>query len=447
MDNNFIIKSKNLLLKFLREPGGFSFFPSSFFWNKNINSDSINESLIWFLKSDYFDIKNQNNKINLYIHIPFCTKICSYCNCFKTLLKKEKEIDVYLEYLEKEADLIIKLNNKNKIKINTIFIWWWTPNLLSIEQFTKLYWIIVKYFDLEELEQFLLDWHPNYYNKLKLDYFNSIWVNRLTFAIQTFDEQILIENNRDIYDIKTFEENITYLKNIGIKINIDLLIWLKWQTFNSIKNDIDYLNSLNIDNVSVHYLMKSNNINYKLDENYLEIITQTKQYLLSNNLPNFSPNISEDYFASKRNTTISLWASAITNIYSEIIFSKPWITDYYKLLNLWILPSFKWLRISKKDEMIKYIYLNILYWVNINIFNELYWEDIFRTFINEFKFLNNNNVITIKNWNIFSNKTDLETLIYFNIFFLEKFSDISLNQYNIMELNNFFLNSGELIDK
>jgi hypothetical protein len=52
--------------------------------------------------------------------------------------------------------------------------------------------------------------------------------------------------------------------------------------------------------------MKSNNINYKLDENYLEIINQTKQYLLNNNLPHFSPNISEDYFASKRNTTISL---------------------------------------------------------------------------------------------------------------------------------------------
>jgi hypothetical protein len=46
MDNNFTIKSKNLLLKFLREPGGFSFFPSSFFWSKNIKSNFINESFI-----------------------------------------------------------------------------------------------------------------------------------------------------------------------------------------------------------------------------------------------------------------------------------------------------------------------------------------------------------------------------------------------------------------
>jgi len=446
MDNNFIKKSKFLLLKFLLEPGGFSFFPSFLFWKKEFYNN-INIIFKDFFKSDNYKLDDLKNKINLYIHIPFCTKICSYCNCLKRQLKDKDEIDIYLDYLDKETSLIYKLNNYKKILINTIFIWWGTPNILSVKQFTKLYWIIVKYFGLEKLEQFLLDWHPNYYNKSKLDYLKNIWVNRLTFAVQTFDEKTLIENNRDIYDIKTFEENIAYSKNLGIKINIDLLIWLKWQTFNSVKNDIDYLSNLSIDNVSVHYLMKSNNINYKLDENYLDIIKQTKIYLLGTNLPHFSPNISEDYFASKRNTTISIWASAITNIYSKIIFSKPEIMGYYDLLDLWKLPFYKWLKLSKNDEMVKYIYLNILYWVNINTFKELYWEDIFRTFINEFKFLNNNNVIAIKGWNIFSNKTDLETLIYFNIFFLEKFRDLPFNSYNENELNNFFLDLWELIDK
>jgi hypothetical protein len=53
--------------------------------------------------------------------------------------------------------------------------------------------------------------------------------------------------------------------------------------------------------------------------------------------------------------------------------------------------------------------------------------------------LNSNDVILIKNNTIYSNKNDLETLIYFNIFFLEKFSDFSLNSYNENELNDFFL--------
>gem|GEM_PF-5746808 len=60
--------------------------------------------------------------MNLYIHIPFCNKICSYCNCFKTFLKNESQIDEYLSYLDREAKLLISLHDGKKININTIFI-------------------------------------------------------------------------------------------------------------------------------------------------------------------------------------------------------------------------------------------------------------------------------------------------------------------------------------
>lgn len=121
--------------------------------------------------------------------------------------------------------------------------------------------------------------------------------------------------------------NIKYLKKLWIKSNIDLLIWLKWQTFESVKKDINYINKLWVDNVSVHYFMNSNNLNYKLDNNYLEIVWKVKEYLSENKnspstegfnhlnpysgnnspteensplkLPNSSPNIWESYFASK----------------------------------------------------------------------------------------------------------------------------------------------------
>ncbi len=447
MNNNFFKISKFLLLKFLKEPWAFSFFPSSFFWNKNIWKIDIDNSFKSYFQSKIINLDDRNNKLNLYIHIPFCGKICSYCNCFKKQLEHKKEIDIYLDYLEKEIKLIYLLNNRNKIKINTIFIWGWTPNILSIKQFDKLYSIILKYFDLEYLEQFLIDWHPNNYNKEKIKYFKGIWVNRLTFAIQTFDKETLKINNRDIYNKNIFKENIEYLKELWIKSNIDLLIWLKWQTFTSIKRDIDYIKKQNIDNISIHYMMNSNNIDYKLDSDYLNIISKTKKYLLNSKLPNFSSNIWEDYYASKRNTTISIWAFWVTNIYSNLIYIKPWIKEYYKQLELWILPFLKWFKLSKRDEMIKYIYLNILYWINILEFNQLFWENIFKIFKSEFKFLNNNKVIVLKENKVYSLKNNLDTLIYFNIFFLEKFSDLKLNNYNIEELGNFFLKSWELIDK
>lgn len=447
MNNTFLQNSKKILLWFLKEPGWFSFFPSPFFWADKIGKDKINLLYKEYFSSNYYNLLDSNNKLNLYIHIPFCNKICSYCNCFKKQITKKDEIDEYINYIEKEIISISNINGNNKIIINSIFIWGWTPNLLSVNQFSRLYEIINKYFDLKNLEQFLIDGHPNYYSKEKFDFLKQIWVTRLTFAIQTFNEKVLLLNNRDSYKKDFFEENISYLKQIWIKSNVDLLIWLLWQDLESIKNDIDYLSDLELDNISVHYFMNSNNLNYKIPINYLNLVKETKEYLKQINLAHFSSNILEDNYASKRASTIWIWAQSITNLYSWIIYKNPNINSYYKSLDLNSSINYKWYILSKRDEMIKFIYLNILNSININTFFDLFWEDIFKVFAFEMKFLIQSWIIDKKEDYIFSKKTDLETLIYLNIFFREKFSEFELNNYNESEIYEFFLENWELIDK
>lgn len=446
MDSSFIHTSKKLLLSFLREPWGFSFFPSSFFWNKMLKEDDIKKSFQAYLSSEYADIKDNNNALNLYIHIPFCTKICSYCNCFKKLLKQTKDIDTYIDYLEREAHMMFSLNNFQKIPVRTIFIWWGTPNLLWVSQFEKLYHMILKYFDITLLEQFLIDGHPNYYSKDKISYLKTIGVNRLTFAVQSFDESTLKANNRETYNKNDFEGHIAYLKQVWIQSNIDLLIWLNWQTFPSIQADIDYLNTLDIDNVSVHYLMNSNNISYDLSDEYHGLIECTKKYLITHPLPQNSSNIWEDYYASKRNTTLSMWALSVTHIYWKIIYIKPWLEQYYDMMDKWVFPYYKWMLISKKDEMIKYIYLNILQWIDRDIFKTLFWIDIFKEFYVEMKYLRNNDVISLKKNILYSQIDDLKTFLYLNIFFMKKKCKIDIDG-DINDLNEFFDTHWNLIDK
>lgn len=442
---SFLNKSKKILLNFLKEPWAFSFFPSSFFWKRDFID--LEKKYIDFFSSDLYLKKDKNTKNNLYIHIPFCSKICNYCNCFKYKVNSRIEIKKYLSYLEKESEILFKLNSYRKINIDWIFIWWWTPNILNLDDFEFLYKIINKYFFIDKIEDFILDWHPNYYNKKKLDLFKNLWVTRITFAIQTFDKNILIKNNRDFYDIDLVIENLSYAKKLGIKVNIDLLIWLNWQTIDSFLNDMSILNNLQYDNLSIHYFMNSNNISYKIASNYNDLIIFVKKYFKENKFFSNSSNKFEDNFASTKNTTLSLWASSITNIYSKIVYSKPNIGDYYIFLDNLNLPYYKWFSLSKRDEMIKFIYLNILYWINISHFLNLYEVDIFKEFYNEFKFLNSNDIIFIDNNIIYSKKNDLETLIYFNIFFIEKFSFFDLNNYNKSELDTFFLSNWELIDK
>lgn len=111
--------SQELLLQFLQEPGGFSFFPSSIFWDNTVSQETLHTVSDTFFQELYHD---SEHKLNLYIHIPFCSRICSYCNCFKIYSNTSQEIDTYIEYLEKEMKLYHQKNAGKKIRVHSVFI-------------------------------------------------------------------------------------------------------------------------------------------------------------------------------------------------------------------------------------------------------------------------------------------------------------------------------------
>lgn len=423
--------SEKLLFNVFYEPGGFSFFPSTFFWEKiDIDLNS--------LYKNHFLSKNENN---LYIHIPFCEKICSYCNCFKSISLWEEKINIYLNYLQKEAEILYKFNNFEKIKINNIFIWWWTPNILNINQFVKLFEIINKYF-LFDLWEFLIDCHPNYLNDEKILLFKKYKVSRVTLALQTIDDLTLSQNNRENYDLEKIKNLVKKLKSNQIRINIDLVIWLKWQTFSSIDKDLEFVLALWVDNVSDHYLMKSNNFKYDFPYNYLDLVKYFKKNL--HKLPKKSENKIESDFSNNSVSMIWLWASSVSNIYQKIIYIKPNIPNYYKEIDKFKIPISKWFILNKNYEIIKYIFLNIFIWIDFKKANLIFWENIYKKFEKQFYFLQKNGIIKIENNNLTPLKNDFEVLKFLLIFFIDKFKFIK----NIPDLKSYyFLEDWTLIDK
>lgn len=442
MKNNFIQSSKNLLLDFLYTPGGFSFFPSPIFWASNFEYSDLSDSLKHLVS---FNLQ-EGKTTTLYIHIPFCDKICNYCNCFKKKLLLSEEIDRYIEYLEQEAKIYYNIIWK-KIKISSIFIGGWTPNLLSISQFKQLHSIIVKYYDISGIEWFILDGHPNYYSREKLKYFSSIWVTRVTFAVQSFDNLVLEKANRESYSINQLHQLIQFASSVNIQVNIDLLIWLQWQTLDSIKNDFQLCSNLKVNNVSVHFMMLSDNMKYSLPSNYHELIKGTKILLQNIKLPYFSSNITEDHYASTKNTTLSLWAEAVTNIYSTSVFQKPKLKKYYQFLDDHKVPASRYIACNKRQEMKKYFYLNILHGVSIDGFFELFNESIYDVFWKEIKFLFLQKVTILKDNKIIPNRSDLEVLLHANILFLDVLQSHNFVPLRDKEISNYFLATWELIDK
>lgn len=432
---NFKKESEKLLYKMLNEPWGFSFFPSSYFWK----DDFIDVNALY---KKHFSEKRASN---LYIHIPFCDKICSYCNCFKQKLSTNQEIDKYLHYLESEIILLHNLNNGKKIKVQNIFIGWWTPNLLNTIQLWVLFWLIRTYFELEKSWEFLIDCHPNFLNKDKINLFYSNWINRITIAIQSLDKKVLELNNREFYNLKTLKENIFYIKFLWIRINIDLIIWLNWQKINDIKKDLEFLESQKIDNISNHYLMVSNNFKYEVWNEYQNLMKTVKNLFKTKKLPKNSQNILESDNTTTKKSTIWIWASSVSNLYEKVIYqNESTLTKYYDKIEKNDLPFYRWLKLWLKEEMIKYIYLNIFSGIDTNKFFEVFWKNIFKEFYLEFDFLNKNNIIKLEDWVLKTNKNDFDTLIYFWIFFINKFHKIkeTKDMYKY-----YFLNDWSLIDR
>ena len=218
---------------------------------------------------------------SVYIHIPFCNQICSYCDFCKFIYRKEW-VDKYLDELSKE----IKVNYKGEL-INTIYIGGGTPSSLSINELTKLF-SIIKNFNLNKNIEFTFECNIESLDleKLKVLYTNG--VNRLSIGVETFNDQFLTILNRK-HKRKEVIEKIKLAKKIGFKnINIDLIYALPGQTLKDLEMDIETFLSLDIEHISTYSLIIEPHTKLYIDntKNIDEELDYTMYHLICEKLKN-----------------------------------------------------------------------------------------------------------------------------------------------------------------
>lgn len=198
----------------------------------------------------------------IYIHIPFCDCICSYCD-FCKILYNNKYIDNYLDNLEKE----IRYRYKNEL-IKSIYIGGGTPSSLSYQELERLF-NIIKIFKLDSNYEFTIECNVNNLDINKIKLFKDNGVNRVSLGVQSFNKEILtILNRSHIY--KEVYNVINNLKNNNINnINIDLIYGVN-DDIDIVKKDIDYFLSLDIPHISCYSLIIEDNTLLKIN-NYQNI--------------------------------------------------------------------------------------------------------------------------------------------------------------------------------
>ena len=198
----------------------------------------------------------------IYIHIPFCDCICSYCD-FCKILYNNKYINNYLDNLEKE----INCRYKNEL-IKSIYIGGGTPSSLSYQELERLF-NIIKIFKLDSNYEFTIECNVNNLDINKIKLFKDNGVNRVSLGVQSFNKEILTILNRS-HTYKEVYNVINNLKNNNINnINIDLIYGVN-DNIDIVKKDIDYFLSIDIPHISCYSLIIEDNTLLKIN-NYQNI--------------------------------------------------------------------------------------------------------------------------------------------------------------------------------
>lgn len=193
----------------------------------------------------------QTKPTSAYVHIPFCTQICYYCDFSKVFIKNQP-VDSYLEHLIEEYD------SYDIQKLRTLYIGGGTPTALSAPQLAFLLEKLTDKLDLSYLEELTIEANPGDLDEEKIAVLKGSPVNRVSLGVQTFNDCMLKQigrshSERDIY------ENIANLKKAGFdNISIDLIYALPKQTMEDVKINVAKAIALDIPHMSLYSLILEN---------------------------------------------------------------------------------------------------------------------------------------------------------------------------------------------
>lgn len=224
---------------------------------------------------------------SVYIHIPFCEHICTYCDFAKRYYNEELAFN-YLEALEKE----IKLKYHNE-KIKTLYIGGGTPSSLSYVNLKKLM-KIVQIFNFDKNIEFTFEVNPENIDEEKLVLLKENGATRISIGVESTNEKFLKYLGRH-HNFSLVREKILLMKKVGFdNINVDLIYALPNETISDLEKDLENLISLDIKHISTYSLeihkntflgiQKEENISEDLDSDMYLFICN---YLKKNNFSHY----------------------------------------------------------------------------------------------------------------------------------------------------------------
>ena len=190
------------------------------------------------------------SSISLYLHIPFCRRLCWFCACRTQGTQSLRPVEAYVETLIKEIDLVADTLTPS-IKLDRVHIGGGTPTILSAELMDRLLLKLFSRFETTLDCEFSVEIDPTDCTEDVVYTLSDYGMNRASIGVQDFDPKVQESIGR-LQSIEQTEETIGWLRKAGIRsLNIDLLYGLPYQNALTFNKTLDETISLNPDRIAL----------------------------------------------------------------------------------------------------------------------------------------------------------------------------------------------------
>lgn len=378
-------------------------YPTVPYWNQETFSE-----LGW--KSSLVRSFNESNLaegISLYIHLPYCESLCTFCGCNKRITKQHSVESPYIKAVLKEWQLYLELLDDTPI-IKELHLGGGTPTFFSPENLTRLIQGILKDAKLAEGYEFSFEGHPNNTTREHLQALFDVGFRRVSYGVQDYNETV----QKAIHRIQPFEhvKRATELaREIGYtSVGHDIIFGLPFQTIEHVEQTILKTKELLPDRLAFYSYahvpwIKGNGQRGFNDEDLPTPEVKRQQYELGKKLladvgytevgmdhfalPTDSLYRSMvsgklhrnfmGYTASKTQAMIGLGVSSISDSWYGFAQNEKSIESYYALINDNKLPVYRGHILNEEDLIIRKHILNLMCqfkttWTN----NDLFFKEL-----------------------------------------------------------------------
>jgi oxygen-independent coproporphyrinogen-3 oxidase len=237
----------NLIQKYNIPGPRYTSYPTVPYWDH----DSIDPDKWMETVDEAFEASNASEGISLYIHLPFCESLCTFCGCHKRITKRHEVEMPYIEALLNEWHSYRTLFSATP-RIRELHLGGGTPTFISPDNLARLIDGIMQHASPAEDFEFGLEAHPNSTTREHLDTLYRLGFRRCSFGVQDYDPLVQKTINR-IQPFERVQQVTEAAREIGYtSISHDLIFGLPHQTLDNVIDSIEKTGKLRPDRLAFY---------------------------------------------------------------------------------------------------------------------------------------------------------------------------------------------------